>query len=59
MTANELIKRFNELPINTYPPYPPQPVTINGDRWEGQQVVRVADLVQLVGELARELEEGR
>lgn len=58
MTTNEIIQRFDELPFTTYPPYG-QPVTINGDAWAGQLVVKVEDLLKLMAWLLERVERGR
>lgn len=58
MTTNEIIQRFDELPTNTYPPYG-QPVTINGDAWAGQLVVKVDDLLKLMAWMLERVERGR
>lgn len=58
MTPNDLLRRFDELPTATYPPAG-QPVTINGDGWAGQPVVKLVDLLRVVGDLVRALEQER
>lgn len=58
MTADEIIQRFDELQTNTYPPTG-QPVTMNGDAWAGQLVVRVQDLLHLMFWLLERVENRR
>jgi hypothetical protein len=58
MTADDLIRRVNELPTNTYPPYG-QPVTIDDDAWAGQLVVKAADVLHLVSWLLTQIEHRR
>lgn len=58
MTPDEIIRRFNELPTNTYPPYG-QPVTTGDDKWAGQLVVKVEDLLHLMAWLINRIEQRR
>ncbi len=60
MNINDIIKKFDELPRATYPPYPVDgrnlnPVVIDGDTWAGEPVVKVRDLTHLLGQLVSHL----
>lgn len=55
MTADEIIKRFDELPTNTYPPTG-QPVMLNREAWAGKLVVKVEDLLHLMSWLIERAE---
>lgn len=56
LTANDLIRAFDHLTRKAWPPNQDE-VILNGDEWDGQLVVKVADVLEVVGKLARRLDQ--
>lgn len=56
LTPNAVIQRFDDLTIKLWAPHLNQ-VIHNGDDWTGQQVVRLADVLSLVGWIVYQLDQ--
>lgn len=55
VTSDDVIKRFDEMPVKAWPKGGEQ-VIVNGDDWTGDLVVRVADVLAVMAWFIEHLE---